>query len=71
MSFSNELTISQMSEDGADESLLSQLREADAEIDRILRSGGTSQDVRETQRRFNGLLSTSHHRSGSTHATSS
>lgn len=71
MSFSNELTITQLKADGADKGLLVQLQDADEEIDRILRSGGTSRDVRETQERFNDLLSTSRHRSGSTHATSS
>lgn len=55
MSYSNELTIQRLRDSGADTDLLLQLEKVDAEIDRILRSGGTSQDVREAQQRFDDL----------------
>lgn len=55
MSYSNELTIKRLRDSGANNDLLQQLEQVDAEIDVILRSGGTSQDVRETQQLFDDL----------------
>ncbi|MDF9278856.1 hypothetical protein P4U43_13780 [Arthrobacter sp. EH-1B-1] len=56
MSYSNERTIQALRSDGTGEQLLAQLEFLDMEIDTILRSGGTSQDVRPAQERFDNLL---------------
>lgn len=56
MSYSNERIIVQLRQDGTDEEPVRALEALDREIDAILRAGGTSQDVRTTQQRFNDLL---------------
>lgn len=56
MSYSNERMIAKLRLDVIDEEPIRALEELDREIDVILRTGGTSLDVRPTQRRFNEVL---------------
>lgn len=56
MSYSNEHIIGQLRQNGTAEEPVRALEALDSEIDSILRAGGTSNDVRSTQRRFNDLL---------------
>ena len=56
MSYSNERVVAKLRLEGVEEEPIRALEEIDQEIDAILRAGGTSQDVRATQRRFNELL---------------
>jgi len=57
VSYSNERTLDTLRSEGAEQELLDDLESLDRDIDTILRSGGTSHDVRPTQQRFNDLLS--------------
>lgn len=56
MSYSNERIIARLRLEGIEEESIRTMEATDQEIDAILRAGGTSQDVRATQRRFNELL---------------